>query len=465
MKKILYAGLAATVLLTMLSGCMTPLTNATIKGNTQTVRQLLSEKKYHQKDLNKALYEAVNNDRHDIVKMLIEKGADVNFEAWYEMDWRPLWNASYRGHSKSAAVLLEHGADIFQKGLIVSSGGLFGSIKSFHISPLAVAAWKGHSNVVSVILSKSEEPDTAIEMALVDLETISSRYPEAKAGQAMLQKRLATTGTPNLSTTAFQQKIPAVSPATMPMAQIDMTDTSLNMGAYHALVIGNNDYQNLPKLRTATNDALAITHLLQNAYGFRVRLLTNATRSDILLAINAYRRELTPNDNLLIYYAGHGWLDKDADQGYWLPVNATRDNQINWISNNAITSEIRAIQAKRIIVVADSCYSGKLTRGVHVIQRSPNYLRRISQKKARVVLSSGGLEPVLDQGGNGNHSVFASAFIETLSENKGVLDGTTLFSQIRKQVGWNADQTPEYSNIHKAGHDGGDFIFSRTDKQ
>jgi hypothetical protein len=184
-----------------------------------------------------------------------------------------------------------------------------------------------------------------------------------------------------------------------------------------------------------------------------------------LLALNAYRRELTPHDNLLIYYAGHGWLDKDADQGYWLPVNATRDNPINWVSNNAITSEIRAIQAKHIIVVADSCYSGKLARVVQVHLGSPNYLRRISQKKARVVLSSGGLEPVLDQGGNGNHSVFASAFIEILSENKGVLDGTTLYSQIRKQVGWNADQTPEYSNIHKAGHDGGDFIFSRPSRQ
>jgi hypothetical protein len=464
MKKILYAGLAATVLLSVLSGCMTPLTIATSKGNTQTVRQLMEENNFSQKDLNSALYEAAISDHHDIAKMLIDKGADVNSQPWTAAD-RPLFIASYSGHPKTAAVLLEHGANIYQKGRIIHSGGLFGSIKTFHVTPLAVAALKGHSNVVSIFLNKAAEPDIAVEAALVDLEILFSRFPEAKAGQVMLQRRLAKTSEPDLSTTAFHQKTPTVSPSTMPLAQIDMTDTSLDLGAYHALVIGNNEYQNLPKLSTATNDALAITHLLQNVYGFKVRLLTNATRSDILLAINAYRRELTPRDNLLIYYAGHGWLDKDADQGYWLPVNATRDNPINWISNNAITSEIRAIQAKHIIVVADSCYSGKLTRGLHVIQRTPNYLRRNSQKKARVVLSSGGLEPVLDQGGNGNHSVFASAFIETLSENKGVLDGTTLFSQIRKQVGWNADQTPEYSNIHKAGHDGGDFIFSRTDKQ
>ncbi len=187
----------------------------------------------------------------------------------------------------------------------------------------------------------------------------------------------------------------------------------------------------------------------------------NATRADILVAINSYRRTLTIHDNLLIYYAGHGWLDKDADQGYWLPVNATRNNQVEWISNSAITSEIRAIQAKHVMVVADSCYSGKLARGLQISQKIPNYLARISQKKARVVLSSGGLEPVMDSGGKGNHSIFASALIEALSENNDVLDGTSLFTRIREQVGWNADQTPEYANIHKAGHEGGDFLFVR----
>ncbi|ABW67809.1 caspase family protein [Desulfosudis oleivorans] len=233
----------------------------------------------------------------------------------------------------------------------------------------------------------------------------------------------------------------------------------LDFGSYNALVIGNNDYRQLPKLRTAVNDAQAIALLLKDKYGFKVQLLTNATRADILTAINAYRRKLNSQDNLLIYYAGHGWLDKDADQGYWLPVDATRENPILWVSNSAVTAEIRAIQAKHILVVADSCYSGKLTRGLHITQKTPDYIARIVQKKARVVLSSGGLEPVLDSGGQENHSVFASAFIETLWQNKEVLDGTTLFTKIREQVGWNADQIPEYANIHKAGHAGGDFIF------
>jgi uncharacterized caspase-like protein len=236
----------------------------------------------------------------------------------------------------------------------------------------------------------------------------------------------------------------------------------LDFGSYNALVIGNNEYRHMSKLSTAVNDAQAITALLRNKYGFKVQLLINANRADILLAINTYRRILNSQDNLLIYYAGHGWLDKDADQGYWLPVDATRENPVLWVSNSAVTSEIRAIQAKHVMVVADSCYSGKLTRGLHIKQKTPNYLAKISQKKARVVLSSGGLEPVMDSGGKENHSIFASAFIETLSENNGVLDGSTLFAKVREKVGWNADQIPEYANIHKAGHDGGDFIFMQN---
>ena len=198
---------------------------------------------------------------------------------------------------------------------------------------------------------------------------------------------------------------------------------------------------------------------MRDKYGFNVRILTNASRSDILRALNSYRRILVHQDNLLIYYAGHGWLDRDAGQGYWLPVDADQESQVEWVSNSAITAEIRAIQAKHIMVVADSCFSGKLTRGLQITQKTPDYFIRMSQKKARVVLSSGGLEPVLDGGGKENHSVFASAFIDTLNENEKVLDGTSLFTKIRERVGWNADQIPEYSNIHKAGHDGGDFLF------
>lgn len=76
-------------------------------------------------------------------------------------------------------------------------------------------------------------------------------------------------------------------------------------------------------------------------------------------------------------------------------------------------------------------------------------------------MSSGGLEPVADSGGTGQHSVFAAAFIDVLLENKKVLDSTLFFSKIRHPVMVNSDQTPEYADIRRAGHEGGDFFFLR----
>ncbi|OSM04330.1 putative peptidase C14 caspase catalytic subunit p20 [Magnetofaba australis IT-1] len=233
----------------------------------------------------------------------------------------------------------------------------------------------------------------------------------------------------------------------------------VDFGRYHALIIGINDYRSLPRLKTAVSDARAVAQVLEQRYGFQTRTLENASRGEILMALTAYRNRLTQRDNLLIYYAGHGWLDQEGDQGYWLPVDATESDTVNWISNASLTTALKAIKAKHAMVVADSCFSGKLTRGLKVRIQTPGYLERIARKRARVVLASGGLEPVADAGGKMGHSVFASAFLEALRDNAGVMDGMSLFSRVRRPVMVNTDQTPEYADIRKAGHDGGDFLF------
>lgn len=231
-------------------------------------------------------------------------------------------------------------------------------------------------------------------------------------------------------------------------------------GEYHALVIGVQDYQFLTKLQMAKNDTQEVAELLKGEYRYNVTLLEDPTRREILLSLGKLRRTLTRNDNLLIYYAGHGWLDAEADTGYWMPVDAAEDNDIEWLSLNSVISATRAIPAKHIMIVADSCFSGKLTRGLQIKMHTSDHLSKMASRKARVVLTSGGLEPVLDAGG-GDHSVFAAVFLTILRDNKGILDGTSLFSKLRRKVMLKANQTPEYSDIRKAGHEGGDFLFVR----
>jgi len=236
----------------------------------------------------------------------------------------------------------------------------------------------------------------------------------------------------------------------------------VDFGRYHALIIGANDYRKMPKLKSAVNDASAVAETLRRDYGFQIELLLNPQREEILLALDRLRRDLKPNDNLLIYFAGHGMLDRDADQGFWLPVEADPDVQVNWIPVQTVVGGLRAMQAKHIMVVSDSCFSGMLVRGTGAgVRRGGDRsveLKRLAEKRARTVMTSGGLEPVLDAGGQG-HSVFTRAFLDVLREADDVIEGQALFSEVRRKVIVNAQQTPEYADIRQAGHDGGDFLF------
>jgi len=247
----------------------------------------------------------------------------------------------------------------------------------------------------------------------------------------------------------------------------------LKIGTYYALIIGNNQYQKLPSLETPIADAQAVDEVLRTRYGFKTKVLSNATRADILTAINDYRQSLKSDDSLLIYYAGHGELDKQNLRGYWLPVNAQRDNTTEWISDQSITDLIGQMAARHVMIVADSCYSGVMTRsaGIGLISKSGDQaqvqrLVKLAKLPSRTVLTSGGEQPVLDAGGGG-HSIFARVFMQILNQNDGVLEGSrlygSLFDQVRQSAAkYKVDQEPRYSQIVDAGHLNGEFLFIPT---
>lgn len=241
-------------------------------------------------------------------------------------------------------------------------------------------------------------------------------------------------------------------------------------GTYYALVIGNNAYARLPKLKTAVNDANAIGALLSKHYAFRVTTLVNANRYEVISALSGMREKLTENDNLFVYYAGHGELDKVNQRGHWLPVDAEPGSTANWISNIDITDILNLMSAKHVLVVADSCYSGTLTRSSLAqleagLTRDAkiNWLKTMTRKRSRTALTSGGVVPVLDAGG-GKHSVFAKALLEVLEANSEVIEGSRLYREVAARVAYAAtrfqvEQVPEYAPIKYSGHDFGDFFF------
>lgn len=271
---------------------------------------------------------------------------------------------------------------------------------------------------------------------------------------------------------ALQSRGPEAGPAETGQTPTDApvpTVTAADFGPYHALVIGNNQYGQFPRLDTAVSDAQAVDKVLRERYGFQTQLLLNASRYDILSALNKYREKLTEKDNFLLYYAGHGELEKVNLRGYWLPVDAEPGSTANWISNVAVTDILNTISAKQVLVIADSCYSGTLTRSAiaHLEagmseEAKNNWLKLMAKRRARTVLSSGELKPVLDAGGGG-HSVFAKALLEVLRANKDILEGRTLYREVSARVAYAADrygieQVPTYGPIQHAGHEAGDFF-------
>ena len=231
---------------------------------------------------------------------------------------------------------------------------------------------------------------------------------------------------------------------------------------YYALVIGNNNYEHLEKLDAAEKDAEVIADVLTNKYGFEVDLLLNADYDTTVNSLFKITNKLKKDDNLLIYYAGHGELDKAENRGYWLPVDASYELRSKWISNQRIVDRIKATKAKHVLLIADSCFSGTLMRSSVTPESNEaldeKNIDRLKSKKTRLVIASGGNEPVVDSDG-GDHSLFALKLIDTLKNNNTVINSQMLFENIRRYVISNADQTPERALVHKTGHDGGDFLF------
>lgn len=253
-------------------------------------------------------------------------------------------------------------------------------------------------------------------------------------------------------------------------SQLSRVAGSIDFGRYYALVIGNNEYRHFPSLQTAITDAEQVAKILSDKYGFNTRFIRNADRYTILSALNEVKGKLTENDNLLIYYAGHGERDVNTLQGYWLPIDAEVENTANWIPNAAISDLLNTLSARHILVVADSCYSGSMTSSSVArldIQlndaKLKKWLKVMSKTSSRTVLTSGGIAPVLDSGG-GEHSVFAEAFLEELERAQGIVDAYKLYLSVSQKVEKNSAQigflqNPTYAPIKFTGHSGGEFVF------
>lgn len=249
----------------------------------------------------------------------------------------------------------------------------------------------------------------------------------------------------------------------------------LTGASYRALIIGNNHYMDpekrWPPLSTAITDANAIANILKSSYGFEdVTLLENATRSEILHALSQLTRRVGENDSVLLYYAGHGYLDSETNRGYWIPTDAVGRDHTTYLRNSTIRDELNTIskRARHTLLISDSCFSGSLLRGV---TRGPvpdtnkeAYYQNVGSKKSVQIITAGGEEFVDDNYSDSGHSPFSYFLLNELKHNnQPLLTASELSTNVEEAVANNTEQVPQSGVLQGAGDELGEFLFIKID--
>ena len=268
----------------------------------------------------------------------------------------------------------------------------------------------------------------------------------------------AVQGTSRVTLTATP---PKVFPATKPGS----------LGRFFALVIGNGRYDNLPAVPSAEHDAKAMEALLRDQYGFQVTLLLNAKNAQILSTLYSLSQNLAENDNLVVFYAGHGRRDLRNRRGWWLPADAAPDDsaKTNWLPNQEVSDRLALIPARHILVLADASYVGDITRGAPEPEPErmsasdwSKYVESTQRRKARLALSSGADGPLAGQ--PGQSSRFTATLISVLQKQKGVFPASRIHREVVDALtadGRVTSAVPTYAPLQSAFHDGVDFLFER----
>ena len=232
-------------------------------------------------------------------------------------------------------------------------------------------------------------------------------------------------------------------------------------GNYYALIIAVNDYKNpgFPDLDGPIPDAERLKKILVDFYSFddkNVTLLENPDRDDFIVALDNISEAIREEDNLLIFYAGHGYWEDDKQLGYWVPSDASWESKANWFRNSTLKSYIASINTKHILLISDACFAGGIFKSRGLYKNVPEYIAEKSSLPSRKAMTSGNLQEVPDK------SEFIKYLTSKLIDNKEkFITAESIFNSFQKTVKQLTNIDPQYGTIGNSGDQGGDFIFIR----
>lgn len=238
-------------------------------------------------------------------------------------------------------------------------------------------------------------------------------------------------------------------------------------GTKYILLIASDNYSDpsYPKLNNAKLDAERLLKILTEKYGYssidHPLFDEKATRKNIIESLNNLSTVLNSNDEIIIYFAGHGSIHPKTKKGYWIPHDAT--NSVgDFIPNSTVIDFVEGIEAKHILLISDSCFSGTFLTQTRA--ESSNHYEKLNSKKSRWLIASG-REEVVSDGQPGVGSPFAVALNNYLeSNNNKSFSVSELIVAVSKAVGEMTRQQPIFAHIEGVGHEGGQMIFKLIDK-
>ncbi|MFH0758568.1 MAG: caspase family protein [Bacteroidota bacterium] len=246
---------------------------------------------------------------------------------------------------------------------------------------------------------------------------------------------------------------------------VTLADRISSESKYYGLIIGIDQYRDkeISDLDNPIRDAGNLYTALVSNYQFNeenIRFLKNTTFAELIRSLDEMAELVTPNDNLLIFYAGHGWWDESASNGYWLPSDADRYEKTNWFRNSTLVDYLKEIHSKHTLLITDACFGGSIFKTRSAFGNQDKAYEKLYELPSRKAMTSGNLSEVPDE------SQFTKYLIRRLQENKEpYLSSEELFSSFRIAVINNSDAMPLYGEIDKVGDEGGEFIFLRKNKQ
>jgi hypothetical protein len=209
--------------------------------------------------------------------------------------------------------------------------------------------------------------------------------------------------------------------------QVDMVaQLAVSSRKDYALVFGTDEYDEWNNLTNPVLDATTIAKELEEMYGFEVDLVLNPNKADIEQKIyGLYERSYMENDQILIFYAGHGQFNELTKQGYLVPKDGKLTDPIgsSYYSYSNLRDLVDGIPSEHVMLMLDACFGGTFdqdiaragSRGQDAADLVSNteFIKRKLRFKSRVYITSGGKEYVKD-GRPGQHSPFAKQFLEAL---------------------------------------------------